>query len=66
MSELALELKGITRTFHQGGRELSVLRDAEMALKRGEIVALVVRQERANRPCCTLRACSNGQMPVKS
>ena len=41
MSELALELKGITRTFHQGGRELSVLRDAEMALKRGEIVALV-------------------------
>ena len=41
MNELALELKGITRTFHQGGRELSVLRDAEMALKRGEIVALV-------------------------
>ena len=41
MSELALELKRITRTFHQGGRELSVLRDAEMALKRGEIVALV-------------------------
>lgn len=41
MSDLALELKAITRTFHQGGRELSVLREASMALGRGEIIALV-------------------------
>lgn len=41
MSDLALEMKGITRTFHQGGRELSVLREANMALGRGEIIALV-------------------------
>lgn len=41
MSDLALELRGITRTFHQGGRELSVLREADMSLRRGEIVALV-------------------------
>jgi lipoprotein-releasing system ATP-binding protein len=41
MSDLALELKGVTRTFEQGGRQLSVLREAEMSLARGEIVALV-------------------------
>ena len=41
MSDLALEMKGITRTFHQGGRELSVLREANMFLGRGEIIALV-------------------------
>lgn len=41
MSNLALEMKAITRTFHQGGRELSVLREANMALGRGEIIALV-------------------------
>ena len=41
MSDLALELKGVTRTFEQGGRELSVLCEAEVALARGEIVALV-------------------------
>ena len=41
MSDLALEMKGITRSFHQGGRELSVLREANMALGRGEIIALV-------------------------
>ncbi|MDE0779300.1 MAG: ABC transporter ATP-binding protein [Alphaproteobacteria bacterium] len=41
MSDLALELKGVTRTFEQGGRKLSVLREAEMYLARGEIVALV-------------------------
>lgn len=41
MSEVALELRAITRTFHQGGRDLSVLREADMTLERGEIVALV-------------------------
>mgnify|MGYP000890724894 FL=1 len=41
MSDLALELKGVTRTFEQGGRDLSVLREAELGLARGEIVALV-------------------------
>jgi lipoprotein-releasing system ATP-binding protein len=41
MSDLALELRDVSRTFQQGGRDLSVLRDANMALARGEIVALV-------------------------
>lgn len=41
MSDLALELKDVSRTFQQGGRDLSVLREANMALARGEIVALV-------------------------
>ncbi|MBT5571253.1 MAG: ABC transporter ATP-binding protein [Alphaproteobacteria bacterium] len=41
MSDFALELKGVTRTFEQGGRQLSVLREAELALSRGEIIALV-------------------------
>lgn len=41
MSDAALELKRVTRTFNQGGREIAVLREAEMSLARGEIVALV-------------------------
>lgn len=41
MSDLALELKGVNRTFRQGEREIAVLRAAEMSLARGEIVALV-------------------------
>jgi lipoprotein-releasing system ATP-binding protein len=41
MSEVALELKRVTRAFNQGGREIAVLREAEMSLARGEIVALV-------------------------
>lgn len=41
MSEIALELKGITRHFTQAGEVLEVLRGAELQLKRGEIVALV-------------------------
>ena len=41
MSEVALELKRVTRTFNQGGREIAVLREAGMSLARGEIVALV-------------------------
>ncbi len=41
MSDLALELRGVERTFHQGGRELAVLRGVDLALAKGEIVALV-------------------------
>ena len=41
MSEAALELRGVGRTFRQGGRDIEVLREVEMALKPGEIVALV-------------------------
>lgn len=41
MSEIALELQGITRHFKQAGETLEVLRGAELKLLRGEIVALV-------------------------
>ncbi|HEY3919059.1 MAG TPA: ABC transporter ATP-binding protein [Stellaceae bacterium] len=36
-----LELRQVTRTFSQGGRELPVLRGVSLAIKPGEIVALV-------------------------
>lgn len=41
MSDIALELKNITRNFKQAGETLEVLRGANLVLKRGEIVALV-------------------------
>ena len=41
MSDAALELDGIVRTFHQAGRPLEVLRGASMRLESGEMVALV-------------------------
>ena len=41
MSEAALELRGVLRTFRQGGRDIEVLRDVRMSLVPGEIVALV-------------------------
>lgn len=41
MSNTVLELRDISRTFHQGGRDIDVLRDVEMSLVPGEIVALV-------------------------
>jgi len=41
MSDAALELRGVSRTFHQGGRDIEVLRDVQMSLVPGEIVALV-------------------------
>ena len=46
MSELAgagaaLELRGIVRTYHQAGVALEVVRGASLALRAGEIVALV-------------------------
>ena len=37
----ALRITGLNRTFHQGGRELKVLRDLEMTVDRGEAVALI-------------------------
>jgi lipoprotein-releasing system ATP-binding protein len=41
MSEAALSLRGVSRTFHQGGRDLAVLRGVDLDLAAGEIVALV-------------------------
>ena len=41
MSDAALELDGVVRTFHQAGRPLEVLRGASMRLESGEMVALV-------------------------
>jgi lipoprotein-releasing system ATP-binding protein len=41
MSEPALELIGIERTYHQAGESLPVLRGAELVLQPGELVALV-------------------------
>ena len=41
MSDAALELDGVVRTFHQAGRPLEVLRGASMRLQSGEMVALV-------------------------
>ena len=38
---LALRITGLNRTFHQGGRELKVLRDLDMTVDRGEAVALI-------------------------
>jgi lipoprotein-releasing system ATP-binding protein len=37
----ALELRGVRRTFHQGGVALSVLNGIDLVLNAGEIVALV-------------------------
>jgi len=41
MSESALSLEGIVRTFHTGGGDLEVLRGADVMLQAGEIVALL-------------------------
>ncbi len=41
MSELALELRDIERTYKQGEHVLHVLRGAQLSIKRGEVVALV-------------------------
>lgn len=41
MSEAALKLSGVTRTFEQGGKTLEVLRGVDLEVKPGEIVALV-------------------------
>ena len=36
----AMELRGVTRFFHQGGRRLEVLRDASVAVTNGEALGL--------------------------
>lgn len=41
MTSPVLELHGIERTFHQGGRELKILRGVNLTLKPGEIVGLM-------------------------
>jgi len=41
MSEAALELRGVGRTFVQGDRKLEVLKDVSLRLHPGELVALV-------------------------
>ncbi len=41
MSDAVLELRGITRSFLQGGQKLEVLRGIDLTIRRGEIVALV-------------------------
>ncbi len=41
MSDPALELDGIVKTFEQGGASLEVLRGASLSVEPGEIVALV-------------------------
>ncbi len=41
MSEPALKLDGVHRTFEQGTKRLEVLRGASLAVERGEIVGLV-------------------------
>src|SRR5499427_9632150 len=39
--EAALELRGVRRVFKQGGTELHVLNGVDLALRAGEVVALV-------------------------
>ncbi|WP_374387360.1 ABC transporter ATP-binding protein [Sandaracinobacter sp.] len=41
MSEAALRLAGLTRSFRQGGTTIEVLRGVDLTLSRGEIVALL-------------------------
>ncbi len=41
MSDAALVLDGVRRTFHQGEKSLEVLKGADLAVQPGEIVALV-------------------------
>lgn len=39
--DVALDLKGIRRTYQQGGKVLEILSSADLKVKKGEIVALV-------------------------
>ncbi len=41
MSERVLDLTGVKRTFHQGRLDLEILRGVDLAVNKGEIVALV-------------------------
>ena len=49
MSEPALELKSVTRIFHQAGVELNVFHDISFNLAPGEIVALVGARKNSSR-----------------
>jgi predicted ABC-type transport system involved in lysophospholipase L1 biosynthesis ATPase subunit len=65
VSGIVIELKAVERHYVQGERKLTILNKAELALKRGEIVALVAPSARASRRCCISRACSSGRMPAR-
>lgn len=41
MSNVVLQLKNVTRRFEQGGHSLDILRGVDLAISRGEIVALL-------------------------
>ncbi len=41
MSDAAIELVGIERTFHQGGADIDVLRGVNLSVRPGEIVAIL-------------------------
>lgn len=41
MSDVLLDVTGLTKTFHQGGADLTIFKDLSMQLRAGEIVALV-------------------------
>lgn len=41
MSDVLLKTEGLTRVYHQGGENLTVLHNADIEVKAGEIVALV-------------------------
>ncbi|MGI8943521.1 MAG: ABC transporter ATP-binding protein [Qipengyuania sp.] len=41
MSDAVLELRGVTRSFEQGGVRIDVLRGVDMSIRPGEIVALL-------------------------
>ena len=41
MSDAALALDGVKRTFKQAGNDLHVLRGASVSIQRGETVALI-------------------------
>jgi len=41
VSDAVLQLKGVTRSFEQGGQKLDILRGVNLSIARGEIVALL-------------------------
>ncbi len=41
MSSILLDVQGLEKTFHQGGESLTVLKDLDMLIEKGEMVALV-------------------------
>jgi lipoprotein-releasing system ATP-binding protein len=41
LRDIVLDIKGVTRSFTQGGQRLDILQGADLAVRRGEIVALL-------------------------